>query len=278
MNLNARLLFTLGLFASGVLAAESARPELVCSAYTFRKETLFGAIEKAAQCGIRNVETFTNLPLSPEDPTRVYELSDAQLKTLQAHLDRHGVKIVSCMGAVSKDEAKARTFFAAAKRLGARNIGTDSVDAIDTIEKIVGDYDLTVAFHNHPANPQKPAYRNSDPHFMRALLEGRDSRIGVCADTGHYASSNVVPLEAIRLLAGRIKSVHLKDRAAIGHRTPDQVYGTGVLDLPGIFRELRAQKFAGWIVIEYEANPGNNFDEVHQCADFVRAQLSLSHP
>lgn len=152
------------------------------------------------------------------------------------------------------------------------------MESIDTIERIIGDYDVTVAFHNHSANPQKPEYRNSDPHFMSALLKGRHERIGVCADTGHYATSNVVPLEAIKLLEGRIKSVHLKDRAAIGQRTPDQVYGTGVLDLPGIMAELHRQQFAGWIIIEYEANSGKNFDEVRQCAQFVRAQLALTHP
>lgn len=273
-----RTLLFLGLLATRLTAAGPAGPTVVCSAYTFRKETLLGAIEKAAQCGVRHLETFTNLPLSPDDPTKIYELSDAQLGRLRACLSQHGVTIVSCMGTVPKDEKKARAFFAAAERLGARNIGTDSVDSLDTIEKIIGDYDLTVAFHNHPTNPLKPEYRNSDPHFMGALLRGRHPRIGVCADTGHYATSNVVPLEAIKLLEGRIKSVHLKDRTAVGKRTPDQVYGTGVLDLLGIMAELRRQDFAGWIIIEYESNPGNNLDEVRQCADFVRAQLASALP
>ncbi len=278
MKMKLRFLLLTCLLTSLVAAGNAAAPSLACSAYTFRQETLFGAIELAARAGVRHIETFTNLPLSPDDPTRIYELSDDQLRRLHAHLDQHGVTIVSCMGAVSKDERKARAFFATAQRLGARNIGTDSVDAIDTIEKIIGDYDLTVAFHNHPANPQKPEYRNSDPHFMRALLEGRHERIGICADTGHYATSNIVPIEAIRLLKGRIKSVHLKDRAAIGRRTPDQVYGTGVLDITGLLQELRRQDFDGWLIIEYEANPGSNFDEVRRCADFVRTYFSSLQP
>lgn len=273
-----RLFPILCILAASLTAAEPPQPTLVCAAYTFRKETLFGAIEQAARCGVHSIETFTNLPLSPDDSTRIYELSATQLARLQAHLAKHNVAIASCMGAVPKDETKARAFFATAQRLGARNIGTDSVESIDTIEKIIGDYNLTVAFHNHPANPQKPEYRNSDPHFMSALLKGRHERIGVCADTGHYATSNVVPLEAIKLLEGLIKSVHLKDRAAVGKRTPDQVYGTGVLDLAGILQELRRQRFAGWLVIEYESNPESNLDEVKRCAEFVRAQLALPQP
>ena len=267
------LLVLLVALAAGValpMRASEALPGIVCSAYTFRKDTLFGAIEKAAQCGVSAIETYTNLPLSPDDPTRIYALSDAQLKRLREHLARHGVSIVSCMGAVPKDEAKARVFFEAVKRLGARNIGTDSVDSLETIEKIIPDYDLTVAFHNHPANPLKPEYRNSDPHFMSALLKGRHERIGVCADTGHYASSGFVPLEAIKLLEGRIKSVHLKERSAIGERTPDQVYGTGVLRVAEMLAELRRQRFSGWLVIEYESNPENNVVEVQRCADFIK--------
>lgn len=252
----------------------SGQPGVVCSAYTFRNVTLFEAVERTAQCGITAIETYTNLPLSPDDPTRIYLLNEAQRERLRKHLDRHGVRIVSCMGAVPRDEQKARAFFQIAKELGASNIGTDSVDAIDTIERIIGDYDLTVAFHNHPPNPQRPGYRNSDPAFMKQLLAGRHPRIGVCADTGHYATSNVVPLEAVKLLADRIKSVHLKDRAAIGRRTPDQVLGTGVLEVAGIMDELKRHAFRGWYVIEYESNPGHNLTEVAQCAAFIRSQLT----
>lgn len=269
-------IFVVTLFASVSCfgKTEVGAPAIVCSAYNFRKGSVFEAIEKAALCGIPYIETFTNQGLSPDDPTRIYALSEDQVKRLKAHLDQYGVKIASCMGAVSKDEVKARAFFDAVQRLGAKNVGTDSVDAIDTIEKIIGDYDLTVAFHNHPSSPQKPDYRNSDPYFMRSLLEGRHERIGVCSDTGHHATSNVIPLEAIRLLAGRIKSVHLKDRAAIGRKTPDQVLGTGVVGIEEILRELDRQRFLGWLIIEYETNPEDNLDDIRGCAAFIRSRVT----
>jgi sugar phosphate isomerase/epimerase len=262
-----------GLIAA-LSAAEKKTPFLVCSAYTFRQDSLLGAIERAASLGVKHIETFTNLPLSADDQTRVYELNDAQIARLQAHLEKHGVSVISCMGGVPKDEKKARAFFDAATRLGARYIGTDSVDAIDTIEKIIGDYDLTVAFHNHPTNPSKPEYRNSDPHYMLALLAGRHERIGVYADTGHYATSGVVPMEALRLLGDRVKALHLKDRAAIGERTPDLVYGQGALDVAGMIRDLVTREFSGLLVMEYEVNSPNKFEEVRQCAEFVQAELA----
>ena len=270
--MNFRFLLSLLFPALAWCAAEPA-PRLTISAYTFHTFTVLEAVEKAAECGAHAIETFTNQSLSPADPTKIYALSDAQRALLRAHLAKHGVEIVSCMGAVPKEEAKARAFFDTAKNLGAKNIGTDSVDSLATIEKIIGDYDLTIAFHNHAADPKKPEYRNSDPAFMRDLLKGRHPRIGVCADTGHYATSGVVPLDAITLLGGRVHSVHLKERSAIGSRTPDQVYGTGVSRIAAILAELRRQKFAGPVVVEYESNPRNNLAEVKQCVSFLQQHL-----
>lgn len=259
-------------FGRAAPAAPASR--LTIAAYTFHTFTVFEAVEKAAACGVHALETFTNQSLSPTDPTKIYALNATQLATLRAHLAKHGVAIVSCMGAVPKDETKARAFFDTAKKLGAKNIGTDSVGSLATIEKIIGDYDLTVGFHNHAADPKKTEYRNSDPAFMRDLLKGRNPRIGVCADTGHYATSGVVPLEAIKLLAGRVFSVHLKERSAIGSRTPDQVFGTGVSRTADILAELHRQQFAGPLVIEYETNPRNNLAEVKQCSEFLRLHLA----
>ncbi|HRE79548.1 MAG TPA: PQQ-binding-like beta-propeller repeat protein [Opitutaceae bacterium] len=274
MNSKYCLLFILVLFSARLNSGTNPTPDIAVASYTFHTFTVFEAIERAAQCGIGNLETFTNQALSPSDPTKIYALSEVQLGLLRAHLKKHNVKIVSCMGAVPTDETKARIFFEAAQKLGARNIGTDSIDSIETIEKIIDDYDLTVAFHNHSRNPAKPEYRNYDPRFMLEKLKGRHPRIGVCADTGHWATSGVIPLEGIKLLEGRIKSLHLKDRSAIGHRTPDQIYGTGVLDVAGQLAELRRQRFDGIVVIEYENNPRNNISEVTQCAEFLKRHLA----
>lgn len=270
------LLLSLFLFTAsgltGIAAAERA-PKVAVAAFTFHTFSVFETVERTAQAGAHYLETFTNQALSPADPTKIYATSPAQRALLRAHLAKHGVEIISCMGAVAKDEAKARAFFDLAVSLGARNIGTDSVDSLGTIEKIIGDYPLTVSFHNHARDPKKPEYRNYDPAFIRDLLKNRHPRLGVCADTGHYATSGVVPLEAIKMLAGRINSVHLKERAAIGSRTPDLVYGTGITATVDILAELRRQRFDGLLVIEYEVNPRNNLAEVKQCVEFLREHL-----
>ena len=96
------------------------------------------------------------------------------------------------------------------------------------------------------------------------------SRIGAAADTGHWATSDIRPVDALKILEGRIVSLHLKDRTAIGRQTPDVVYGSGILDIGGILDELKRQGFTGNISIEYEANWDNSVPDVAQCVGFIR--------
>ncbi|MCX7826628.1 MAG: TIM barrel protein, partial [Verrucomicrobiae bacterium] len=79
--------------------------------------------------------------------------------------------------------------------------------------------------------------------------------------------------ECVKLLKGRIISVHLKDRNVRGNEKDkrDVPFGTGVLNIRAILDELKRQKFAGNISIEYEYNWENSVPEIRQCVDFVRS-------
>ena len=76
--------------------------------------------------------------------------------------------------------------------------------------------------------------------------------------------------DGIKLLAGRIVSLHLKERAALGPGHHDEIFGTGITDIPAILAELRRQKFDGNIAIEYEYNWQNSVPDIAQCVGFVR--------
>ena len=148
-------------------------------------------------------------------------------------------------------------------------INTESVDALDTFEKLVKEYDIKVGFHDHPKREKNPEYRMWDPNYILEVCKGRDARIGSCADTGHWVRSGLKPVDALRILKGRIMSSHLKDLdvAPNGH---DVVYGTGVSDVKGILDEFAAQGFTGPISIEYEYKQEDNLAEAKQCIEFVR--------
>jgi sugar phosphate isomerase/epimerase len=108
-----------------------------------------------------------------------------------------------------------------------------------------------------------------DPSYILSVVKGRDRRIGACADTGHWASSGIKPVDALRILRGRIVSSHLKDLNELSPRGHDVPAGTGLSDIPAILEELRRQGFTGNISIEYEYNMASSMPEVAQSIGFV---------
>ena len=124
--------------------------------------------------------------------------------------------------------------------------------------------------HEHARREKDPSYKIWDPNFVLALLKDRDPRIGACADTGHWQTSGVKPLDGIKLLKGRIVSLHLKERAEIGKPLPDMIYGTGASDTAAVLAELKKQRFKGHISIEDENNWDNSVPDIKRCVDFVR--------
>jgi sugar phosphate isomerase/epimerase len=244
-----------------------------CQAYTFNRFTAFEAIEKTAQAGGKVIEFYPGQKLSKDEPNVGWDhnASDDAIAKVKAKLAQHKIKAVN-YGVVDipKDEAAARKVFEFAKKMGMRGITTESTGSIDTIEKLVKEYDLVVGYHNHPRQPNNPNYKVWDPNYIVELTKGRDARIGSSADTGHWVRSNLKPVECLRILKGRIVSSHLKDLHQMGPGAHDVPYGTGVADIKACLDELKAQGFAGSIAIEYEYNWDNSVPEVTQCIDYVR--------
>jgi sugar phosphate isomerase/epimerase len=241
-------------------------------AYTFNRFTVFEAIEKAAAAGVKVIEFYPGQKLSPEEPTVKWDhnASDEVFAKVVAKLQQHGIKAVNYgVVGIPTEEAEARKIFEFGKKLGLYAITTESFEAIDTIEKLVKEYDIKVGFHDHPRRPDKPNYRMWDPYFILELTKDRDPRIGACADTGHWQTTGINPLWAVKTLKGRIVSSHLKDKEDFG-KSHDVPYGTGVGQIGDILAELKAQGFEGNISIEYEYNWDNSLPEVTKCVDFVK--------
>jgi len=244
-----------------------------CQAYTFKEFTLFEAIEKTAQAGGKVIELSTVQKLSKEDQSVTFDhnASAETLQKLKDKLAQHNIKAVNYgVVPISKDETQARKIFDFAKNMGLRAVTTESVDAIDTIEKLVKEYDIMVGFHDHAKNEKDPSYRMWDPNYILSVVKDLDRRIGSCADTGHWVRSNLRPVECLRILKGRIISSHLKDLNRMGPGAHDLPFGTGVSDVPAILDELKKQNFNGNISIEYEYNWQSSVIDVAQCIGFVR--------
>jgi sugar phosphate isomerase/epimerase len=244
-----------------------------CQAYTFNHYTVFEAIEKTAQSGGKVIEFYPGQKLSPQESNVAWD-HNAGPETIQKVKDQLAKYKITPVNYgvvdIPKDETEARKIFEFAKTMGLRAVTTESVGAIDTIEKLVKEYDIMVGFHDHPKRPNDPNYRMWDPNYILSVVQDRDPRIGSCADTGHWVRSNLNPVDCLRILKGRIISSHLKDLNEMGPEAHDVPYGEGVSDVPGILSELKAQGFEGNISIEYEYHWDHSVPEVSQCIGFVR--------
>lgn len=245
-----------------------------CQANTFNRFTVFEAIEKTAQAGGRIIEFYPDQKLSKDEPDVLWNhnASDEIIAKVKHKLAQHDILAVS-YGVVNipKDEPQARRVFEFAVKMGLRTLITESVDAIDTFEKLAKVYDIGIAYHHHPRRLNDASYRLWDPSYIADLLKGRDRRIGACVDTGNWTRSGIRPVDGIRILKGRILCVHLKDMTEFGKRDAHEVpFGTGASEIRACLEELTAQGFEGDIAVEYEFNPEDNLSEVVKCIQFLR--------
>lgn len=251
-----------------------------CQAYTFNQFTVFEAIEKTAQAGGKVIEFYPGQKLSTAEPETRWDhaASADSIAKVKAKLAEHGLLAVNYgVVGIPRDEAGARQVFEFARQMGIRALTTESTDALDTIEKLVKEFDIRVAFHNHPVRPNDPNYKVWDPQYVADLVRNRDRRIGAGADTGHWVRSNLDPVKCLKILEGRLVSCHLKDLNRMGPDAHDVPFGTGVANMAGVLDELKRQGFKGNISLEYEHNWDHNVPEVAQCIGFVRGYTARPH-
>ena len=103
---------------------------------------------------------------------------------------------------------------------------------------------------------------------MLQVISNRNHLLGSCADVGHWSREGLDPVESMKLLSGRLISLHFKDIAAKKNREKEQhdvIWGTGILDIKGILNELKKQNFKGLFSIEYEYNWENSIPDIKEC-------------
>ena len=260
----------------GAPNAEKLGWHLGCAAYTFNRLTFVETIDKVAALGLHHVEPFEWQRLSKQKPKVQTNASMAagDRKELKKRLADAGVKLASLYCRALSDEGASRRTFEFAKDMGiATLVAEPPASAFDFIEKLCDEYQISLAVHNHP---QPSGYWH--PDRVLAVCKGRGKRIGACCDTGHWVRSGIQPVDALKKMAGRITTFHLKDVKEFGVKTsPCVPFGMGKGDIKGIMQEVRRQGLKDIVFgIEYEPYRPTNFDSAAQCVayfDKVAAEL-----
>jgi len=246
-----------------------------CQAYTFKAFDLMTALDMIAAAGGKTVEFFPGHQLTKEDPKSKFDHNTTveQRAPVKAKLKALGLTPVG-YGVVrlANNEAECRKIFDFCKDMSVGVVVSEPAeDAFDLIEKLVKEYDIKMAIHNHPKKPLDRSYRYWDPEYVLSLVKDRDPRMGSCADIGHWVRSGVKPTDAIRILKGRIFDSHVKDLDAFGVReAKDMIWGTGKSDIAAVLNLYAEQGFLGPLDVEWEKDWETSLPDVTRCLEYVK--------
>lgn len=235
---------------------------LGAQSYTFHKFTFVETVDKMQQLGLKYVEVYFGQKLGEgfEGNMDFNMNTETQTKILDL-VKSKGITIMACGVVVCNSEAEWRRLFDFAKAMGIKVITSEpAATDLDLVEKLADQYNIDVAFHNHP----KPSpYWN--PDLLLAAIKGRSEHLGSCADVGHWKRMGIDPVVALKKLEGRIRILHFKDIGEGGANAHDVIWGHGVCNVEGMLTELKRQQFKGMFSIEYEYNEENLVPDITLC-------------
>lgn len=142
--------------------------------------------------------------------------------------------------------------------------------ALPLLEKLVKEYDLRAAIHNH--GPEDKSW----PGAARVLhaIEPLDARIGLCLDVGHSFRAGEDPAALIKQFSHRLYDIHLKDSlAAVGQEDVPVEMGRGKLDLRAILAALVATGYRHSAWLEYEKDPNDPVPGLAESVGYIRGLL-----
>ena len=266
LSYTAKTTALMGATGSGrILQAASARADSLkayggfamgIQSYSLRAFGVEGALDHIRALGLHWVEFFRHHYPPTEDPAKIAAMNKSLAKR-DISVSAHGVQSFD-----DNHEAN-RRFFRFAKRAGIKNISANpKPNAFQSLDRLVKEFDIRIAIHNHGPG----ASYDKAAQTLKAV-QAYDTRIGFCADLGHYIRSGEDPVKVVHLLGNRLYGVHLKDFAEKKKSTKGVIIGQGHLDVQAVFAALRQVGFPadGALSLEYEENHQNPIDDIREC-------------
>ena len=226
----------------------SAPIRLGLASNTFRNSSraeLIGYMKELHDSDL-NVRDVSHLPM---DPAR----EAAALADYAANgIELHAVGTISFKGN-GDDEIQAK--FEYARRAGVQLIvaGDPAPEALPRIEKLVKQYDIRFAIHNH--GPEDKLWPS--PMTVLNAVKEMDLRMGCCIDVGHTVRTGTDVMDAVYAAGPRLLNMHMKDLTDFHDGASQVAVGRGRMPVREIFRALAAIRYPGFVDLEYEAHPEN---------------------
>lgn len=260
-----KLVFTVVSAAASFFAFAAVPFEIGIAGFTFSKQTLDKALS--------TMEKIDCHYLCHKDFFLGYEASEAEIESFKAKLASAKVKCVATGPFYANSEEQLLRQFEFARKMGIKVIvgvpyevkdkkkdswGPNRVESdkmLDVIDKLVKEYDICYAIHNH--GPDLPNLFPTGESVLKRIAS-RDKRIGVCFDIGHERRSGKDPVAFIIQNGDRIFDVHIKNIIVDKKKNIAMEAPRGELDIPAVFRALKKVGYKGVCHIEYEKDFKDN--------------------
>jgi inosose dehydratase len=237
--------------------------ELGLASYTFRKFDLDKTLAMTKQVGLKYIcfkDVHLKLDSTPE------HIQETVQKVKDAGLILYGGGVI-----YMKTEAEVNRAFEYAKAAGMRVIiGAPVPELLPLVDKMVKQYDIKVAIHNHgPTDKVYPL-----PTTIYEKIKDLDKRIGLCIDIGHTMRAGVDPSEPAEKFADRLLDIHMKDVSAAEAKGSTVEVGRGVIDIPKFIRTLVKIKYDGIVSFEYEKDADDPLAGLAESVGYVRGVMA----
>lgn len=268
--------FSLTSFAQSKHESSSKKVDwkLGVALYTFSTMSFPEQLAYADSASLKYVEGFVFAKAGKELKDSVLmKLSPSGIEQLKKKVADQGLKMESIYIVGGKTVAEWKRDFDIAKAFGVKYVtGEPPRNLWDSVDSLAGAYGIKVALHNH-WNGNSIYWH---PDSVLAALKGHPN-FGACPDLGHYPKSGINPVLALKKLHGKIIGIHLKDIAEYNNnKLQDVPVGTGVVDFPAVFDELKQQRYKGYVMFERDTKEKpNNLASLKQMVDYYYKTLGL---
>lgn len=239
--------------------------------WTFHLYDLVTAIAKADSAGLKFIEAFPGQKLGGDFTDKEFgpRMSAESRAKVSEMLKSKGISLVGFGVVVPATKGEWDSTFAFARDMGIKYITAEPLkEHWGYADSLAGATGIKVSIHDHP---RPSAYWH--PDSVLAATKGHPN-LGACADIGHWGRNGLDPVECLKKLEGHIVSLHFKDIKEMNKvDAGDMIPGTGVLNMPAIFAELKRQGFKGTLSIEHEDNWYNNVPDVKRIVEYYNAEV-----
>lgn len=240
--------------------------KLGVASYTFRnfsRAQMIGCLKQLDVSGLNAKDVKDHLPTDPKRESQA--IADYAAADIKLHA-------AGAIYFLKDEDDDMRAKFEYCKRAGVSIIvaGDPTPASLPRVEKFVQEYDIRIAIHNH--GPEDKLWQS--PLDILKLVKHMDPRIGCCIDVGHTVRAGTDVVEAIHVAGPRLFNMHMKDLADLKVKESQVAVGEGKMPVRAIFEALIANKYAGFVDLEYEIHADDPMPGVISSFAYMRGVLA----